>query len=79
MNECAWATPSGFFIQTLLKIHGGFDDRLECWNVAEYHLGHCVVVLREIGEHLIVRYQGVASRSGGREVEVRSVECYNES
>jgi hypothetical protein len=30
--------------------------------------------LLEIGEYLIVRDQGVAPRSGGREVEVRSVE-----
>src|SRR5579863_1530581 len=61
-------------VQTLFKIHDGVDDRPESGSLSEYHPGHRPVVLFEIGEHFIVRYKGVASGSGGREVEVGPVE-----
>jgi hypothetical protein len=61
-------------IQTLLKVHDGVDDVPECGSLSEYHPGHRLIILLEIGEHFIVRRKGVASRSGGREVEVGPVE-----
>ena len=61
-------------VQTLFKIHDVVDDRPESGSLSEYHPGHRPVVLFEIGEHFIVRYKGVASGSGGREVEVGPVE-----
>ena len=61
-------------VQTPFKIHNGLDDRPERRNLAEYHLGHCVVILLEVGQHSVMRYQGVASRSSGCEVEVRPIE-----
>src|ERR1700722_2153165 len=61
-------------VSTLFKVHDGVDDRLESGSLSEYHPGHRPVVLVEIGEHFIVRYKGVASGSGGSEVEVGPVE-----
>ena len=44
------------------------------WTTSPDNLVSCPIIVLEIGEHFIVRYKGVASRSGDREVEVGPVE-----